>query len=42
MGCILEVALLLVKTHDSDENVQFDTLLVKNGLIPALDECMAH
>ena len=25
MECILEVALLLVKTHESDENVPLDT-----------------
>ena len=29
MGCILEVALLLVKIRKSDENVQFDTSLLK-------------
>ena len=33
MGCILEVALLLVKTCELDENVQFySTLSIKKSL----------
>ena len=36
MGCILEVALPLVKTRESDENVGLDGLIrIENGLIPA-------
>ena len=43
MGCILEVALLLVKTRELDENVQFDTCgKVIDPCECSDDECVAR
>ena len=43
MGCTLEVALLLVKTRKSDENVQFDTCYKRiDPCGCSHDECVAR